>query len=191
MAEILLFHHVLGRTSGMQALADRFRAAGHTVHLPDLYEGRVFDDREEGSAYAAEVGFDTLIERGRLVAQDLPRELVYAGVSLGVLPAQHLTQTRLGARAALLVSAAVEPNEFGAPWPTGVPVQVHAKEEDTMFVEEGDLDAARGLVETLPDAELFLYPGGGHLFTEAGGEDHDPAATALVVERASTLLARL
>ena len=191
MAEILMFHHVLGRTSGMQALAGRFRAAGHRVHLPDLYEGRVFADREEGSAYAAEIGFDTLIGRGRLVAEELPRALVYAGVSLGVLPAQHLAQTRLGARAALLISAAVEPSEFGAPWPTGVPVQIHAKEEDAMFVEEGDLDAARSIVETLPDAELFRYPGEGHLFTEAGGEDHDPAATELFVERATGLLARL
>lgn len=191
MAEILMFHHVLGRTSGMEALAGRFREAGHTVHLPDLYEGRVFDDREEGSAYAREVGFDTLVERGRLAAEPLPRELVYAGVSLGVLPAQHLAQTRLGARGALLISAAVEPSEFDAPWPAGVPLQIHAKEEDTMFVEEGDLDAARSMVETQPDAELFLYPGPGHLFTEAGGEDHDPAATDLFVERANGFLARL
>ena len=191
MAEILLFHHVLGRTSGMEALADRFRAAGHTVHLPDLYEGRVFDDREEGSVYAREVGFDTLLERGRLAAQELPRELVYAGVSLGVMPAQLLAQTRLGARAALLISAAVEPSEFDAPWPEGVPLQVHGKEGDTMFVEEGDLDAARSMVETVPGAELFLYPGEGHLFTEAGGEDHDEAATDLLVERATGLLSRL
>ena len=162
-----MFHHVLGRTSGMEALAGRFREAGHTVHLPDLFEGRVFDDREDGSAYAQSVGFDTLIERGRLAAEALPRELVYAGVSLGVLPAQLLAQTRLGARAALLVSAAVEPSEFDAPWPEGVPLQVHAKEGDTMFAEEG------------------------HLFTEAGGEDHDPTATDLFVERATGLLSRL
>jgi dienelactone hydrolase len=191
MAEILMFHHVLGRTSGMEALAGRFREAGHTVHLPDLYEGRVFDDREEGSAYAEDVGFDTLVERGRVAAEALPRELVYAGVSLGVVPAQLLAQTRLGARGALLISAAVEPSEFDAPWPAGVPVQVHAKEEDTMFVEEGDLDAARSIVATVPDAELFLYPGGGHLFTERGGHDHDPAATDLLVERATAFLARI
>lgn len=191
MAEILMFHHVLGRTLGMEALAERFREAGHTVHLPDLYEGRVFDDREEGSAYARSVGFDTLLERGRLAAEALPRALVYAGVSLGVMPAQLLAQTRLGARGALLISAAVEPSEFDAPWPDGVPLQVHAKEEDTMFVEEGDLDAARSMVETVPGAELFLYPGGGHLFTEAGGEDHDAAATDLFVERATGLLARV
>jgi dienelactone hydrolase len=188
MTEILLFHHVLGRTPGMEALAERFRAAGHTVHLPDLFDGRLFAGREEGRAYADEVGFDTIIERGRIVAEELPRELVYAGVSLGALPAQLLTQTRLGARGALMVSAAIDPSELGAPWPTGVPVQIHLMEGDPLL-EEGDLDAARSLLETVPEAELFLYPGSTHLFTESTDDD-DRAATTLLVERAAELLDR-
>ena len=190
MAEILLFHHVLGRTTAMESLAERFRAAGHSVHLPDLFDGRVFGAREEGRAYADEVGFDTIIERGRLVAEELPRELVYAGVSLGALPAQLLTQTRLGARAALLISATVDPSEVGAPWPAGVPVQMHLMEGDPLL-EEGDLDAARTVVETVPDAELFLYPGATHLFTERGHADHDEAATDLLVDRATAFFASL
>jgi esterase/lipase len=52
MAEVLLFHHVLGRTAGMEALAERLRATGHTVHLPDLFQGRTFADREQGAVYA-------------------------------------------------------------------------------------------------------------------------------------------
>ena len=190
MAEILLFHHILGRTAGMEALAERFRAAGHTVHLPDLFEGRTFTDRVAGRAYADQVGFDTITERGRLAAEGLPRELVYAGVSLGALSAQLLTQTRLGARAVFLISAAIEPSEFGAPWPSGVPVQLHLMEDDPLAAE-GDLDAARSLVDTVPGAELFLYPGSGHLFTEVGSDDHDGPATDLVVERVAELLARL
>jgi dienelactone hydrolase len=190
MAEVLLFHHVLGRTAGMEALAERFRVAGHTVHLPDLFEGRSFTDRATARAYVDGVGFDTLVERGRVVAEGLPRELVYAGISLGALPAQLLTQTRLGARAAVLISAAIEPGEFGAPWPRGVPVQLHLKEHDPL-AEEGDLDAARAIAETVPGAELFLYPGATHLFTEAGYADHDAGATDLLVERVSALLDRL
>lgn len=190
MAEILLFHHVLGRTSGMEALADRFRASGHTVHLPDLFDGRVFAERDAGRAYVAEVGFDTLVERGRLAAESLPHDLVYAGVSLGALPAQLLTQTRLGAKAAFLISAAIDPSGFGAPWPAGVGVQIHLMEGDPLLVE-GDLDAARSIVETVPDAELFLYPGSVHLFTESTSADHDPAATDLLVERVTALLAHL
>ena len=190
MAEVLLFHHVLGRTAGMEALAERLRSGGHTVHLPDLFEGRTFADREAGRAYADEVGFDTIVERGRLAAETLPRELVYAGVSLGVLPAQLLAQTRLGARAACFVSAAVEPSEVGAPWPRGVPVQVHLVEGDPLL-DAGDLDAAHSLEVTVPDAEVFLYPGSTHLFTELGHADHDAAATDLLVERVTGLLARL
>lgn len=190
MAEILLFHHVLGRTAGMEALAERFRSAGHTVHLPDLFDGRTFTAVEEGRAYAQATGEDLLVERARVVVEALPRELVYAGVSLGVWPAQLLAQTRLGARAAVLISSAIEPSEFEAPWPTGVPVQVHLKEGDPLLVE-GDLDAARSIAEVVPGAELFLYPGSTHLFTEEGYADHDAAATDLLVERVTGLLARL
>jgi dienelactone hydrolase len=189
MAEILLFHHVLGRTTGMEALAERFRAGGHTVHLPDLFEGRVFANREEGRAYADEIGFATIIERGRLVAEALPRELVYAGVSLGALPAHLLTQTRLGARGALFISAALEPSDVDAAWPVGVPVQIHLMEGDPLLVE-GDLDAARSIVETVPEVDLFLYAGSAHLFTELVNEA-DEAATNLLVERAEELFARL
>ncbi len=190
MAEILLFHHVLGRTPGMEALAERFRVDDDVVHLPDLYDGHVFTDREEGSAYAREVGFDTIIERGRLAAEALPRALVYAGVSLGVMPAQLLTQTRLGARGAFLISAAVPPSEFDAPWPEHVPLQMHAMEDDPLMAE-GDLEAARGIVETVPGAELFLYHGSTHLFTERGSTDYDLEATDLLAERAMAFFAGL
>lgn len=39
MAEVLVFHHAHGRTPGVLAFADDIRRAGHTVHVPDLYEG--------------------------------------------------------------------------------------------------------------------------------------------------------
>lgn len=190
MAEVLLFHHVLGRTSGMEALAERFRSAGHTVHLPDLFDGRVLADRVDGRAYADEIGLDAIIERGRLAAETLPQELVYAGISLGALPAQLLTQTRAGARGALFVSATIEPGEFGAGWPKGVTAQIHLMEDDPL-VAEGDLDVARDMVGTVPGARLYLYPGSTHLFTEAGHPDHDPAATDVFVERSTDYLADL
>src|SRR5262245_7889753 len=101
MADVLLFHHALGQTSGFLAFADDLRRAGHTVHTPDLYDGHTFQTLDEGIAYAQEVGFGDVIERGVRVADDLPNELVYAGFSLGVLPAQKLAQTRPGARGAL------------------------------------------------------------------------------------------
>jgi len=98
MAEILLFHHAQGQTPGFSAFADQLRAAGHAVHTPDLYDGKTFAALDDGVGYAQEVGFDTIVERGRLAAESLPNELVYAGFSLGVMPAQMLAQTRPGAK---------------------------------------------------------------------------------------------
>src|SRR2546421_724044 len=167
MAEELLFHHALGQTSGFLAFADELRRAGHTVHTPDLYDGRTFQTLNDGIAYAEEIGFGNVIERGVRVADDLPDELVYAGFSLGVLPAQKLAQTRPGARGALLFYSCVPLSEFGGSWPAGVPVQIHGMDRDPFFVDEGDIDAARELVEKTDQAELFLYPGDQHYFADS------------------------
>jgi len=122
MAELVVFHHAQGRTAGMADFADRLRAAGHTVHVPDLYEGRVFDTLDEGVGHADDIGFSTIIERGSAAVEGLADELVYIGFSLGVLPAQRLAQTRAGARGAILVAACVDPASFGEPWPDQLPL---------------------------------------------------------------------
>jgi dienelactone hydrolase len=185
MAEILLFHHAQGLTAGVRAFADDLRAEGHVVHTPDLYEGKTFDDLGAGVGHAREVGFDTILERGRRSADDLPNELVYAGFSLGVMPAQLLAQTRPGARGAVLLSAALPPAEFGA-WPDGVPVQIHLMESDP-WAEE-DLPAARELDENVDRAELFLYPGQSHLFADNSLRDYDEPAAALARDRIAAFL---
>src|SRR6266568_4475173 len=146
MAEVVLFHHAQGLTPGVVALADEL--------------GRTFGTIEEGMGCAEEIGFpDEVIARGVRAVERLPAELVYAGFSLGVLPAQKLAQTRLGARGALLFYSCVPVSEFGSAWPDSVPVQVHGMDADPIFVGEGDIDAARELVDQAKDAELFLYPG--------------------------------
>lgn len=180
MAEILLFHHAQGQTGGFHAFADELRAAGHVVHAPDLYDGNTFASLNDGVGYAKQVGFGTLLERGVAAAEGLPAELVYAGFSLGVMPAQKLAQTRPGARGALLFSACLPTSEFGT-WPDGVPVQIHAMDGDEWFEE--DAAAARELVDEVEEAELFLYPGNGHLFADSSLGDYDEAATALLKER--------
>ncbi|MBO3086599.1 dienelactone hydrolase family protein [Cellulomonas fengjieae] len=191
MAEVLLFHHAQGLTSGVRDFADTLRGAGHTVHVPDLYDGHVFDDLESGLAYADEVGFGTVMGRGRATVEQLPEGLVYAGFSLGVLPAQLLTQTRPGARGALFFESCVPPAEFDTPWPQGVPVQVHGMESDPLFAGEGDLDAARALVEETPHAELFLYPGDQHLFADPSLASYVPEAAELLKERTLAFLATI
>ena len=185
MAEVLLFHHAQGQTPGFLAFTDELRAAGHTVHAPDLYDGKTFPSIDEGVAYAKEVGFDTILERGRLAAEGLPSELVYAGFSLGVMPAQLLAQTRPGAQGAMLFSAAIPASEFGGPWPEGVPLQIHMMEDDP-WAEE-DLPAARELEETA-GAELFLYPGDQHLFADSSLPDYDEGAATLLKQRVREFL---
>jgi dienelactone hydrolase len=187
VAEVLLFHHAQGLTAGVLSFADELRAAGHVVHAPDLYDGNTFADLNDGVGYAREVGFDTIGERGRLAAEGLPNEIVYAGFSLGAMPAQMLAQTRPGAKGALLFHGCVPPSEFGGPWPHGVPLQIHLMEADEWALE-GDLDAARELDETVESAELFLYPGDRHLFTDSSLSDYDEDAAALLKLRALTFL---
>jgi dienelactone hydrolase len=189
VAEVLLFHHAQGQTRGFLAFADELRAAGHVVHTPDLYDGKTFTDLDDGVDYAKQVGFATIGERGRLAADGLPNGLVYAGFSLGAMPAQELAQTRPGAKGALLFSAAFPASEFGGPWPPGVPLQIHMMEDDEWAAE--DLPAARELVETTEGAELFLYPGDGHLFADSSLPDYDEEAATLLKQRVLAFLNRV
>ncbi|MEU3099982.1 dienelactone hydrolase family protein [Streptomyces sp. NPDC006967] len=183
MAEVVLFHHAQGLTPGVEAFAAELRRAGHTVHVPDLYEGRTFETLEQGIGYASRTGFGTVLERGIAAAEPLGDEVVYAGFSLGVMPAQRLAQTRAGAKGALLVSACLPVSEFGEAWPAGVPVQVHGMDGDPFFADEGDLDAARDLTAGVDHAELFLYPGKQHLFADSSLPSHDRAAADLLTRR--------
>jgi dienelactone hydrolase len=187
VTEIVLYHHVQGLTGGIRSFADELRQAGHTVHTPDLFDGRTFATIEDGMAFARETGFGALVERGVAAAAELREDVVYAGVSLGVMPAQQLAQTRPGARGALLLCGCLPVSEFGDAWPDGVPVQVHGKEADPFFEE--DLAAARALAESTGEAELFLYPGDEHLFLDSSLPAFDAAATALLRERALAFLA--
>lgn len=193
MAEVLLFHHAQGLTPGVRAFADDLRAAGHAVHTPDLFDGRTFGSIDEGLAYIGEIGFDALRERGVRVADALPPELVYAGMSFGVLPAQKLAQTRPGARGALLLHSCLPISgewAFG-PWPHGVPVQIHGMDKDPIFVGEGDIHAAREIVDKAEDAALFLYPGDQHYFADSSLPSYDADATALLTRRVLEFLGRV
>ncbi|WP_353815701.1 dienelactone hydrolase family protein [Agromyces sp. SYSU T00266] len=187
MAEVLLYHHIQGLTDGVRAFADELRGDGHTVHVPDLFDGHTFDRIDDGFAFAREAGFDAIRERGRAAADGLGPALVYAGFSFGVTIAQALAQTRPGARGALLMYSCLPVSEFGGAWPEGVPVQIHGKEGDEFFDE--DLPAARELVVAAADAELFLYPGDQHLFADASLDEYDPEASALLISRVRAFLA--
>ena len=186
MTEVLLYHHVQGLTEGVQSFADDLRHAGHTVHTPDLFDGRRFGTIEDGMAFAREAGFEALAEQGVAAAGSIGDEVVYAGFSFGVMVAQQLAQTRPDARGALLMYSCLPVSEFGEAWPEDVPVQIHGKDADPFFLE--DLEAARALVDSTDRAELFLYPGEEHLFADSSLPAFDPAAARLLMQRVLAFL---
>ena len=191
MVTIVLFHHIQGLTDGVVGLADRLRTAGHEVVTPDFFDGKTFESIDEGFAYRRSSGIDVDQLADEAVA-DLPADLVYAGISFGVMSAQRLAQTRPGARGALLLEACVPVGDDGfGPWPDGVPAQIHGMDADEFFAGEGDVHAAEEIVATVPGSELYLYPGDGHLFSDSTLPGYDAAATDLLVERALAFLARL
>jgi dienelactone hydrolase len=184
MAEVVLFHHAQGLTEGVRAFAGELRAAGHVVHTPDLYEGKTFATLDEGMANARSIGFDVVMDRGRIAGEALPTEVVYAGMSMGLMPAQLLAQTRPGARGLLMLHAAMPTAEFGD-WPSGLRAQIHSHDAD----DWGDVDVAQELASELEGVELFLYPGDSHLFTDRSLPDYDASAASLVTQRVLAFLA--
>jgi dienelactone hydrolase len=187
MTHVLLFHTVLGVTPGLTAFADDLRAGGHQVDVPDLFDGRTFTSIEAGIAHVESLDWPALQERGGRAADGLPTDLVYAGFSLGGMFAEQLALTRSGARGALLLESCAPPSAFDATWPDGVALQVHGKEQDPFFADEGDLDAARELVADV-GGELFLYPGKEHLFADRSVPWYDAGSAALMTERVLAFL---
>ncbi len=183
---VVLFHHALGLTDGVRSFADSLRMAGHEVATPDLYGGEQFADLESGVAYAEGIGFAEIADLGFAAAEEMPADSVYAGFSLGLLPAQKLAQTRAGARGALLYHDVVAPGFFSPAWPTGVPVQMHVSEED----EWADMDEVQALAAK-DNAELFIYPGSAHLFAEPGSGEYNRESAGQLLVRSLAFLERL
>jgi dienelactone hydrolase len=186
MTHIVIFHSALGLRPGVHGFADHLRAAGHTVHLPDFYDGNVYDDLDAGIAYRDQLGLAEIAQRAQNAVADLPAELVYVGFSLGAGPAQMLAQTRRGARGALLLHGALPSLAFGVPWPAAVPMEVHAMRDDAWV----DIPTATALADESPAGRLHLYPGSAHLFDDPDLPDHDPAASALMRKRILGFLQR-
>ncbi|GAB2512216.1 dienelactone hydrolase family protein [Paramicrobacterium agarici] len=189
MTEVVMFHHVLGRTDAIESIAETLRNSGHVIHVPDLFDGRTFDSIDDGIAFAQSVGSDELLARARAEVQSLPEDIVYIGFSMGSAFAQNLVQTRPGARGGVLVYGCVDPDAFG-PWPDNVPVHIHAMESDPFFVGD-DEAAAKALDAAHEKVSLFLYPGDGHLFLERSHSDYDDEAAELAMSRIDSFLTSL
>jgi dienelactone hydrolase len=194
MAEIVLFHSVLGVRSDVTGMSERMRSAGHVVHLPDLYDGKVFDDYPSAFRWLEEIGgIPELANRSRMAVAGMPEELVYAGSSNGGLAAEMLAATRPGALGAVLMHAAAPPAVLGASeWPGSVPVQVHYAVDD-MFRRDDALEAFGTAVrDSGAEYELFEYDIPGHLITDPDlPDEYDKDAAALLVQRVLDFLERV
>lgn len=187
MTHVILFHHAQGLTDGVEEFAQRLRDAGHDVVVPDLYDGRIFDTLDEGVANAEAIGFETIIQRGEQAADALPANTVYAGFSLGTLPAQKLAQTRAGALGALLFHGGIPAATFGSEWPESTLLQMHVTEGD----EWVELDEVEQLAGDAAHAELFIYPGSAHLVADPSLDEYDDELAELILERSILFLDRL
>src|SRR5215217_1521585 len=196
MAEVVLFHSVLGVRPGVIAAADRLRAAGHTVHTPDLYDGEVLDDLDEGMRKEEALGYREIARRARETVAGLPEGLVFGGFSMGVAHAELLIASRPGALGAVLMHGAV-PVEglsefFGVDgWPEGVPVQVHYAAGDAWVEAKEEVAPLRDAVTGARAAfEEYVYPGSGHLFADPGLPEYDRASSEEMWERVISFLDR-
>lgn len=171
---IVLFHSAYGLRPAVHAAADRLRAAGHVVHVPDLYEGRTTETVEAGMAVKDEIGRDELLMRAVTVSGPLSHQgLVYAGFSLGGSIAQNLALADGNARGLLLLHGTSDIADDAA---TGIPVQLHVAEPDP-FESDDWLNAwYLRMRKAGADVEIHRYRGAGHLYTDPDLDDYDADA---------------
>ncbi|GGP69144.1 dienelactone hydrolase family protein [Streptomyces abikoensis] len=172
---IVLFHSAYGLRPAVHAAADRLRAAGHEVHVPDLYEGRTVETVEDGMAIKDEIGREELLRRAvTAVAPLSDRGLVYAGFSLGGSIAQNLALADEKARGLLLLHGTSDLPEDASV--DDLPVQLHVADPDP-FEPHDWLNAwYLRMGRAGADVEVHRYAGAGHLFTDPDLDDYDAEA---------------
>ncbi|WP_435858906.1 dienelactone hydrolase family protein [Streptomyces varsoviensis] len=172
---IVLFHSAYGRRPAVHAAAERLRAAGHEVHVPDLYDGRTAETVEDGMAIKDEIGKEELLRRAiTAVAPLSERGLVYAGFSLGGSIAQNLALGDEKARGLLLLHGTSDLAEDASV--DELPVQLHVADPDP-FEPQDWLNAwYLRMRRAGADVEVYRYQGAGHLFTDPGLPDYDEEA---------------
>jgi dienelactone hydrolase len=188
--EVVVFHSALGLRLAIQDFADRLSKAGHVVHTPDLFDGEVFDDLEDGMRKRDAIGVPALMARAQAAVAELPSRLVFIGFSMGTGAAEFLAATRPGSQGAILMHGALAPTQIGVDrWP--VPVQMHYAHNDPLVdVEQIQALEASARLAGVP-AEVYTYDNVGHLFEDPALAGHDPSAAEVMFDRVLAFLARI
>ncbi|MEE1801594.1 dienelactone hydrolase family protein [Streptomyces sp. NPDC101062] len=173
--DIMLFHSVYGLRPAVHAAADRLRAAGHEVRVPDLFEGETVSTVEEGMKLKDRIGKDELLRRAVLAAAPYSeRGLVYVGLSLGGSIAQNLALGDAKARGLLLLHGTSDIAENAAV--DELPVQLHVADPDPFEPHDWLTAWYLRMRQVGADVEVYRYPGAGHLFTDPELPDYDERA---------------
>lgn len=190
MATIILFHSALGLDDGMHQMAQVFTDAGHTVHLPDYYAGKVFTNTADGLAYRDEVTFPVLANTAaEVVAQlSLPASLpvVFGGFSLGAAMAQSFAKRHPQATGALLFHAGGTPKPTS--WQKAANLQIHHTVGDPFYAEGEPELLVRCAAQAGAHASHFVYPGEGHLFADPTKPEYDATLASLMWDRVLAFL---
>ncbi|UQA98034.1 dienelactone hydrolase family protein [Streptomyces halobius] len=172
---IVLFHSVCGVRPAVHAAADRLRAAGHEVVVPDLFDGRTADSVQDGLAVKDDIGKDELLKRAvTAVAPYSDRGLVYAGFSFGGAVAQNLALADDKARGLLLLHGTSDIAEGAEA--DDLPVQLHVADPDPYEPHDWLNAWYLRMRRAGADVEVFRYAGAGHLFTDPDLPDYDAEA---------------
>lgn len=188
--EVVVFHSALGLRPAIQNFADRLSDAGHVVHTPDVFDGEVFDDLEDGMRKRDAIGIPALIARAQAAVAEFPSRLLFIGFSMGTGAAEFLAATRPGAQGVILMHGALAPAQIGVDrWP--VPVQLHyARNDPLVDVEQVQALEASARRADVP-AEVYMYDHVGHLFEDPGLAGYEPLAAQVMLDRVLAFLDRI
>ncbi|HEY3715213.1 MAG TPA: dienelactone hydrolase family protein [Jatrophihabitantaceae bacterium] len=183
---VALFHSMFGLRAVELSAAERLRAAGHHVVLPDLFAGAtVAGELDAGLSLMGRVGWDTIVQRAHDALADVPAEAVLGGFSMGVGVVGALWPERLEAAGAFLLHA---PTLVPPGLRAGAPVQLHVGASDP-FAPPDQLVAFRDSAERAgAAASAHQYPGVGHFFTDVTLPEYDAVASASTWKHVVSLL---
>lgn len=187
---LLLIHPWWGLSAGTRALGERFKAAGISVVLADLYGGRIATSEAEAKALRATkrkqpMYRDLLDDIAVLKDATGAARVAVLGLSMGGHWAIWLAQNAPADVAACITFYAARAGDFSK---ADCRFQAHFADADP-FVP---LPARRRMLAAIGAAscpvEAFDYPGTAHWFAEADRPEFDAAATEAAFARSLRFL---